>query len=307
LSVTAEDVDARVRAAAFAYLGEQRLLHGDVMPRDVLARGFSFEGTRIPLVGPQGIFKPAILQDAPLSITTSPPVLGKPAPYADEVGDDGLLRYRYRGTNPDHHENRGLRTAMMRRLPLVYFFGIVPGRYLPVWPAYIVGDDPGTLSFSVAVDDRIAMPVLGDRVSESHEDARRRYVTAAVQVRLHQQSFRERVVDAYQRHCAVCRLRHVLEAAHILPDGHPQGLPIVPNGLALCSLHHAAFDAHILGVRPDCVIELRHDILEEADGPMLQHGLQGFHGQPLVVPRADALKPRREFLEERYATFKKAG
>jgi putative restriction endonuclease len=99
----------------------------------------------------------------------------------------------------------------------------------------------------------------------------------------------------------------VLEAAHILPDGHPQGLPIVPNGLALCSLHHAAFDAHLLGVRPDYVIELRRDILDEADGPMLQHGLQGFHVKPLVVPRAAALKPRREFLEERYVTFKKAG
>ena len=92
-----------------------------------------------------------------------------------------------------------------------------------------------------------------------------------------------------------------------MPDGHPQGLPIVPNGLALCSLHHAAFDVHLLGVRPDYVIELRPDILDEADGPMLEHGLQGFHHKPLIVPRANALKPRREFLEERYATFKKAG
>lgn len=254
-------------------------------------------------------FKPALLRHAPLSITTSPPVEGKPAPYEDEIGADGLLRYRYRGSNPAHHENVGLRTAMMRRLPLIYLFGIVPGRYLPVWPAYIVGDDPPTLSFSVAVDDRIAIPILGDRVSESREDARRIYVTAAVQRRLHQQAFRERVIEAYQRHCAVCRLRHraLLEAAHILPDGHPRGVPIVANGLSLCKLHHAAFDAHLLGIRPDYVIELRQDILEEADGPMLRHGLQGFHGAQLVVPRVENLKPRREFLEERYAWFKKAG
>lgn len=135
LPPTDEGIDARVRAAAFAYLGEQRLLHGEVLPRDVLARGFSFEGTRVPLLGPQGIFKPSILRDAPVSITTAPPVEGKPARYEDEIGDDGLLHYRYRGMNPNHHENVGLRTAMVRRLPLVYFFGIVPGRYLPVWPA----------------------------------------------------------------------------------------------------------------------------------------------------------------------------
>ncbi len=51
----------------------------------------------------------------------------------------------------------------------------------------------------------------------------------------------------------MCRLRHeeLLEAAHILPDGHPQGLAVVPNGLALCKLHHAAFDSYIIGVTPD--------------------------------------------------------
>jgi putative restriction endonuclease len=141
------------------------------------------------------------------------------------------------------------------------------------------------------------------------EDVRRVYVTASIQRRLHQQSFRERVIDAYKEHCAVCRLRHreLLDAAHILPDGHPQGVPIVANGLALCTLHHAAFDAHMLGVRPDYVIELRADILTEADGPMLRHGLQGFHGKTLVLPTIDSYRPRREFLEERYTWFKQAG
>ena len=69
-----------------------------------------------------------------------------------------------------------------------------------------------------------------------------------------------------------------VDAAHILPDGHPRGAPIVPNGLALCTLHHAAFDRHVLGVRHDLRVEIRLDVLEEEDGPMLEHGLQGFHG-----------------------------
>ena len=71
----------------------------------------------------------------------------------------------------------------------------------------------------------------------------------------------------------MCRLRHseLVNAAHILPDGHPRGFPIVPNGLAMCKLHHAAFDVQILGVRPDLTIELRKDVLRETDGPMLMH------------------------------------
>jgi Transglycosylase associated protein/HNH endonuclease len=40
----------------------------------------------------------------------------------------------------------------------------------------------------------------------------------------------------------------------------------VPNGLSLCKLHHAAFDRHFLGLRPDYVIEVRRDILKEHDG-----------------------------------------
>ena len=68
--------DARVRAAAFGWLSEQVERQGDVLPRTLLAKGFLLDGVRVPLVGPQGIFKPQALRGAPLSITTRFP----PAP-----------------------------------------------------------------------------------------------------------------------------------------------------------------------------------------------------------------------------------
>jgi putative restriction endonuclease len=81
----------------------------------------------------------------------------------------------------------------------------------------------------------------------------------------------------------------------------------VPNGMALCKLHHAAFDRHILGVRPDLQIVVRDDILAEVDGPMLLHGLQGFHGSKLsVIPTRRAERPSEEFLEQRWQRFKDA-
>lgn len=127
--------------------------------------------------------------------------------------------------------------------------------------------------------------------------------------RLHQATFRQRVLQAYRQRCAICRLKHaeLLEAAHILPDGHPRGEPIVPNGVSLCTLHHAAFDRHVFGVTPNLVIEVRRDILEEVDGPMLRYGLQEIEGSKLIVPTSQHLQPRREFLEERYEAFRKAG
>lgn len=301
-------LDGRVRNAAFSFLAEQARLRGEVLPREVLAAGFTFQGERVPLLGPQGIFKPRVLS-APLSITTAPPVEGRPQPYADSLSPDNLLIYKYRGTDPGHADNVGLRRAMEEGLPLVYFHGVVPGHYLAAWPVFVVRDDPGLLSFTVAVDSR---EVLAERVADGASlvaEGRRQYVTQMVQRRLHQESFRWRVLRAYRECCAVCRLRHteLLDAAHILPDGHPRGEPIVPNGLALCKLHHAAFDSNILGVRPDLVIEVRSDILEEADGPMLRFGLQGFHGTLLHAPRGRAVRPSEAFLAERFELFRKAG
>jgi putative restriction endonuclease len=133
-------------------------------------------------------------------------------------------------------------------------------------------------------------------------------VTVLTRQRLHQQTFRQRVLRAYQERCAICRLRRVelLDAAHILPDGDPRGEPVVPNGVALCTLHHAAFDRYILGIRPDLVVDVRLDVLREADGPMLRHGLQGFQGIRIAVPRDERLQPNREWLAERYERFARA-
>ena len=139
------------------------------------------------------------------------------------------------------------------------------------------------------------------------ESGRPQYVTAAVRQRIHQRAFRERVLDAYRRQCAFCRFRHaeLLDAAHIVPDAE-QGEPTVANGLALCKLHHAAFDRYFLGVRPDYVVQVRPDLLKEVDGPTLVHGIQALHGILITVPRKPRLQPDQHFLEIRYKTFLQA-
>ena len=297
--------DIRIRTAAFDWLSEQVEKHGDVLPREILAQGFVLDGVRVPLVGPQGIFKPRLLEEVPLSITTAPS-----GPYNDSMGPTGL-RYRYRGTDPGHPDNRGLRKAMEYQLPLVYFYGLSPGRYVATWPVFVVADDPQSLAFSIAVDDsshihqRDSMQSFPE-LSDNSEKARRSYVTAAVRVRLHQRIFRERVLEAYRRQCAFCRLRHdeLLDAAHIVPDKDPEGEPVIRNGLALCNLHHAAFDKFFLGLRPDYVIEVRHDLLQEHDGPTLVHAIQALHGSRMILPARSAHRPDPTLVEMRYERFR---
>jgi len=295
--------DAKVRSAAFEWLTTQAMLHGDVIPRPILARGFELDGARVPLLGPQGIFKPGVLE-VPLSITTAPN-----GPYDDAFGRDGLLRYRYRGPDPEHRDNRGLRFAMREGLPLVYLHGLMPGKYVATWPVFIVGDRPDTLSFTVAVDDaqHLGLSESGLLVGDVSE-VRRGYVTALTRQRLHQRAFRERVLAAYQHQCALCRLKHdeLLDAAHIIPDAESEGEPVVSNGLALCRLHHAAFDRFFIGVRPDYVIEIRPDLLVETDGPTLRHAIQGLQGQPIILPRRREHLPSVDLLAMRYDRFLEA-
>ena len=293
--------DANIRQAAFEWLRQQSELYEEVMPRRILAQGFELAGQRIHLVSQQGIFKPAIMQ-VPLSITTSPK-----GPYSDHFGPDGLLRYSYRGTNPEHPDNRGLRFALQNNLPLAYFHGFLPGVYMALWPVYIVGDSPADLTFSVAVDDAVRPHNVGQVDLQMDEQARirRQYITTQARHRLHQKAFRERVLQAYRNQCALCRLRHseLLDAAHIIPDSEELGEPVVSNGVSLCRLHHAAFDKFFLTIRPDFIIEVRADILREQDGPTLRYAIQGIHGQQIVLPARKSLHPSTAHLEQRYFRF----
>jgi len=106
----------------------------------------------------------------------------------------------------------------------------------------------------------------------------------------------------------MCRLRHtpLLDAAHILPDRDERGSPEIPNGVALCRIHHGAYDVGILGVDPEYRIHLRADVLEEHDGPMLRHGLQELHGGVIQTPRRAEHLPNRGYLAERFRGFRAA-
>lgn len=133
----------------------------------------------------------------------------------------------------------------------------------------------------------------------------RRYAEQVVRRRLHQPMFRARVMTAHVSTCAVCHLKHpdLLDAAHIISDSSLAGVPRVTNGLALCKIHHAAYDRNLLGITPDYEVPIDRALLDEVDGPMLRHGLQDMHGRELFVPRKALERPSRESLEVRFGEF----
>ena len=253
----------------------------------------------------RGIWRPAGFRSA-LSIKTTFTEAGQVAPYRDGVGPDGLLRYKYEGDDPALWTNVALRAAMEEQAPLVWFLGIGKGRFVASAPVWLIGEEPASRQFVMAVEPG----QLGMYQSGGHPDElQRRYTERVSKQRLHQPIFRGRVLTAYQQRCAICRLNHMdlLDAAHIVADAEDLGAPVVANGLALCKIHHAAFDRNILGIRPDLVVEVRREILEEVDGPMLRHGIQELHGQRLaVLPRRPAELPDRQRLELRWERFRQS-
>jgi putative restriction endonuclease len=56
-------------------------------------------------------------------------------------------------------------------------------------------------------------------------------------------------------------------------------------------------------VRPDYVVQVRQDVLNETDGPMLTHALQALHNEKMQVPASVAARPNPALLDERYARF----
>lgn len=298
------DEDARLRKAAMEFLAIRTNDGLESITRDELL-DFTFDGEMFRLVDKtRGIRKPKELNSA-LSIMTTYRAEGAARPYDDEVGGDGFLRYKWSGTDPDHMDNRGLRAAMNLQVPLIWFYGVGVGQYQPIYPVYLVAEEPEKHQFVVAIEE------LRDihRSDSPVEEVLRRYVRAETTKRLHQPVFRATVMRAYETRCAVCALGHgsLLDAAHIVPDGHEAGIASVRNGLALCKIHHAAYDVKILGITPDYVVEIREDLLEEVDGPMLEYGLKGRHGERLMmVPQNRAERPAQDLLELSYQSFQSA-
>jgi len=303
------DLDSLMRLAAFEHVGRLSEVH-DHLTAVHLVPGFIFQGERIPLVNPQrGIFKPRQMRFL-LSIKTVFPRPGGRIWYDDQrkvhrqifEGDDAI-DYAFMGENPDAADNRWLREAFENQVPVIYFLGIAPGRYQAVFPAFVSGWDASALKARVAfgVPDQESLAPPANALE-------RRYALRAVKQRLHQASFREAVITAYGGRCALSGLPEslLLDAAHIVADKDQRfGQPIVPNGIPLSKIHHAAFDAHLIGIDPDYRLHVSERLLIQHDGPMLE-ALKRLNGGTIHLPSRLEDRPDRDRLALRYERFKAA-
>ena len=79
----------------------------------------------------------------------------------------------------------------------------------------------------------------------------------------------------------------------------------MPNGLPLSKIHHAAFDAYLIGIDPDYRVHVSDRLLEQRDGKMLE-ALKLLDGGKIHLPRRPADCPDRDRLAQRYGLFRYA-
>lgn len=78
-------------------------------------------------------------------------------------------------------------------------------------------------------------------------NSERKRIVATIVRRYRAADFRNRVLGAYGHRCAMCGVQlELLDAAHILPVADDNSTDETTNGVALCKLHHAAFDRNLV-------------------------------------------------------------
>jgi putative restriction endonuclease len=297
--VRSRDEQDAIRRDVFRWL-DVRLGEGmHEFTRDELA-SYEFDGERIPLVDQsRGIRNPRDFE-ATLSILTS----SKSTDYADEIEPGGLLRYSYR--SQEGGDNVKLRRAFETEVPLVYFRGVRPNFYQAFYPVHVVGDDPVERVVKIALDAEFE--IFGDPFTMT--GIQKRYAERSVRQRLHQPLFRALVLNAYDATCAVCGLAvpQMLEAAHIIPDAHEDGLPAVSNGIALCVLHHAAFDGNLIGIDADGVVHVSKSLeAVSTESDLFEVGLRRIAGKVIARPRRRIDRPLVGALKQRFEEFTATG
>ena len=307
-----DDPDWAIRLRAFSVVERLAVSTGGRIPWAEISRGILYEDEKVHLASRAlGIFKPRQMSAA-LSIRTVMPRKGRLSWYRDQSADfdteTGLLSYDL-VQDLRHPTNESLRLAYVRGAPLIYFCALEPALYEAIWPVWVEDfrEDEGRVLLSAAEPESMDSSFVQEgRVLTGQNIRERSYSLRMTKQRNHQAWFSSQIRSLYGYRCAFSNLplSRLLVGAHIKPDkdGGPASLE---NGICMSTLHHAAFDAYLIGVDPGLKIHVSRKVIDVEDGPLLA-GLQGLDGSTMRVPKEPRPKPDPEFLEWRFDKFKKA-
>ncbi|ELY96995.1 restriction endonuclease-like protein [Natrialba chahannaoensis JCM 10990] len=236
--------------------------------------------------------------------------------YDDRIGNGDRFRYigegvPEKGDQPETAANRALKEATRDLIP-IYFFTSVEGVDAYEYEGLVDVMNHTYVNDGERMVYRFEMQTLGSAGWDEYTDARATIMTAADEdpsltettareqtTRLARSSaFAKQVKRAYGDTCAACGAARrspdgnpEVEAAHIFPkaDG---GIDRVHNGLALCRLHHWAFDTGWFTVTDDFEI-----ILNDRTDETVPKEIRALEGAQLTVPEKPTKQPSPDALQ----------
>jgi putative restriction endonuclease len=289
------DPNLALREAAIRHCRLLSLRWGEAVPWRELRRGFLFEGQKFPLVSSEGIFGPKELTDGPLTLLSN---LARG--YRDEPLSADQLLYDYAPPERDFWNVKLKKLhSLGRGLILLKRVGEKPAEYMIFAPVFVLAFDDLARKFRLtlagAAEDLSGIPVPPPALfSKAHAE------TTAM-ARLHQAHFRRETLDAYRGRCCVCELRErpLLDAAHIIPDRLPEGVPDVRNGLAMCATHHRAFDTGIVLVDEHFRVIVDRGRLAHVGDEATARSLLDFDTKEILLPKDENRRPEKHFLRKK--------
>jgi putative restriction endonuclease len=165
-------------------------------------------------------------------------------------------------------------------------------------PLHDAGEDAPEIGELIEATPEETRAFIDESPNES--DAVRRYDLVETMRAYRDARFRPEVLQAYSFRCAVCDISlKLVDAAHIIPVTHPKSKDVVTNGMALCKLHHAAYDNALVGVRSDYTIVVNPERIDVLRGLNLVSGLEEFQAglRPSIRhPAVHEVRPKPENL-----------
>lgn len=120
-----------------------------------------------------------------------------------------------------------------------------------------------------AADDAI------DKISNQD----RKTIVSTIVKKYRATDFRRRVLAAYEHRCAVCGVQlKLIDAAHIIPVAAPSSNDQTNNGVALCKLHHFAYDRNLISFNEQYKVEISSSEIAKLASENKTGGVEDFQG-----------------------------
>lgn len=140
-----------------------------------------------------------------------------------------------------------------------------------------------------------------DAQIDAIDSPQRRTTLQTLKRKYREHDFAARVLTAYAHRCALCGVQlKLVEAAHIVPVAADGSTDETSNGVALCSLHHRAFDTNLVSFNERYEVEVGARRVERLRSADLARGLREFRKAllpALILPADRRDYPAKDYIE----------